>query len=592
MRPFLSIISALLVFAPVTAHAKLTLAKGARTRYSVVISPEASPAVKHLAGEFVNDLKQMCGANFPIVTGAASGHEIFIGPSDAMSAAFPEVNLQELPEEGFVIRSQGQNLALAGHDDRGTLYAVYTFLEEHLGARWYAPDATVLPTRHTIVISSLNEKQSPAFAYRDTDEHIVFTSAEWDAHLKLNGESVPDDPDYGGINRLFNGAENFYQLVPPSKYFAAHPEYYSLINGKRKDAGDSQLDLSNPNVFRIVTDQLVAEARQDPKLLTLGFSPNDAGDGSCQCDLCKASDARFGAPSGTLLAFVNRLAADVQAQLPGRKIWVETLAYQYTEKPPTPGTISPASNVLICLAPIHMDFGHPIAGDPENNAAKENLLQWDKVAPGHLQIWHYVTNFANYLQPFPDWDELGADMNYFHEHGVSGIFCEGDYNSEGEMMAMRTWVMAHLLWNPEQNVWKLVQEFSNGYYGAAGRPIYQYLRLLHDQILLPNVHLYIGDPPNASYLSAAVLKKANQLFDTAQDAVKNDPEIENRVQEARMGIRYVELMQNRPSAKSSETEKAAFHKALNSFAADLERFHIDYTSEGGSAANWLARMNQ
>ena len=87
--------------------------------------------------------------------------------------------------------------------------------------------------------------------------------------------------------------------------------------------------------------------------MTLGLSPNDAEHGNCKCDACQAADAKFGSAAGTLLDFVNRVAVAVQAELPDRKIWVETLAYQYTQKAPTPGTIAPASNVLLCLAPIY-----------------------------------------------------------------------------------------------------------------------------------------------------------------------------------------------------------------------------------------------
>ncbi len=590
MLRYIELLMVLILVIPVTAQAGITLARQGRSRYSIVIAPDASATVQHAANELSADLQEISGASFPVISQASTGPAIFVGKSDAMFAQFPNIILDNLPEEGFVIQSNEKDLVLTGNDDRGTLYSVYTFLEEHLGVRWFAPDDTVMPRHRTIRIPTLHERQAPAFMYRDTDEHLVFTSAQWDAHLKLDGVSVPDQADLGGINRLFNGAENFYQLVPPSQYFATHPEYFSLINGKRSDAGDSQLCLSNPDVFRIIVDQLTAQAQADPKLLTLGLSPNDAPDGSCQGVRCRAKDAKYGAPSGTLLDFVNKVAAAVQEQLPGRKIWVETLAYQYTEKPPTPGTIQPAPNVLVCLAPIHMDDGHSIATEPINQEAKENLLGWGKVAPGHLQVWHYVTNFAHYLQPFPDWDELGADMAYYRDHGVSGMFCEGDYNSEGEMMAMRTWVLAHLMWNPDQDVWQLVKEFSDGYYGKAGPYIYQYLRLLHDQLQKPNVHLYIYDSPNAAYLSPTVITEAGKLFAKAKKAVADNPDQLNRVREAELGIQYVELMRSVPNAQSTAAQKSSFLNELNQFVAKLQPFNIDYISEGRPVSNWVTAM--
>lgn len=565
------------VAVPLASGAGLTLAASGHTRYAIVIAPNASPTVQHAAHELSADMRKISGSQFAVISDQPSGPAIYVGPSADLTAAFPKLQLQLLPNEGFLIQTSGKNLALAGKDDRGTLYAVYSFLEGHLGVRWYSPHDTFIPHLWVMKIPSLDERQAPAFTYRDTDEYPVLQHAQWDAHLKLNGVEVPDKAYLGGTNRLFNGAENFYQLVPPSKYFSKHPDYYSLINGKRSDylgtahwSKRSQLSLVNPDVFRIITAAFVAQAKANPNLLTLGLSPNDSPDGESQGAQSKASDARYGAPSGTLLHFVNKVAAAVQQQFPARKIWVETLAYQYTEKPPTPGTIKAAQNVLVCLAPIGMDYTRPITA-LRNHSTLEDLLGWDKVAPGHLQIWTYVTNFANYLQPFPDWDELGADMELYHEHGVSGMFCEGDYNSVGEMQVMRTWVIAHLMWNPKQNVWSLVKEFSAGYYGPAGPYIYRYLRLLQGQLRKPNMHLGIDDSPNAAYLTPKILKKAKQLFQKAHAAVKSNSAELNRVKEADLSIRYVELMRSVPTAKSTVARKATFRDQLNRLVRDMQR---------------------
>jgi hypothetical protein len=569
--------------------AGLTLASHGKSHYTIVIAKDASATVQHAAQELADDLKQISGATLPVIHEQPRSPAIYVGSSPFLPASFQQVRLDNLPGEACVLRTDRHNLFLAGHDDRGTLYAVYSFLEEQLGTRWYAPDATVLPPQKVVKIPELNETQFAAFSYRDTDEAMVFGNAAWDAHLKLNGVSVPDQADLGGINRLFNGAENFYGLVPPSRYFADHPDYYSLVDGKRKSSADSQLCLSNPGVFQVVVDALVAEAKANPKELTLGLSPNDARDGSCQCDACRAADAKFGSPAGTLLDFVNRVAAAVQSALPERRIWVETLAYQYTEQAPTPGAIAPAENVLVCLAPIYACDGHPLASDPQNQKSDEALLAWNKVAPGHLHIWHYVTNFAHYLQPYPDWDELGADMAYYRANGVSGMFCEGDYQGNCELQTMRTWVMAHLFWNPHQDVWGLVRDFCHGYYGQAGGDIYDYLRLFHNQLQQPNVHLHLYDPPTSPLFSTELLRSANNLFDQAE-TVADNPEIKRRVEEVRMGIRYIEMASHVPGKNATAADREAFRARLDPFITDLARFKIASLSEGHNTNEWIKNM--
>ncbi len=588
---FTSLLAAILLplFIPAASAAGLVLADHARTDYSIIIASNASPTVKHAAAELADDLKQISGAVFPVLSEKPGGPAIFVGASPWLPAAFGKVPLDTLPPEAFVLRTDRHNLFLAGHDDRGTLYSVYALLEDHLGARWYAPDVTLLPPQEVVRLPSLNEMQSPAFDYRDTDEAIVFANAPWDAHLKLNGVSVPAQADLGGINRLFNGAENFYALVPPARYFADHPDYFSLVDGHRKASPDSQLCLSNPGVFQVVVDALVAEAKANPSELTLGLSPNDAVGGNCQCDACRAADAKYGSPAGTLLAFVNKVAGAVQAALPDRKIWVETLAYQYSEKAPAPGTIAPADNVLVCLAPIYACDGHPLATDPQNRKSQAALLAWNKVAPGHLQIWHYVTNFAHYLQPYPDWDELGADLAYYRSNGVSGMFCEGDYQGNGELQAMRTWVIAHLCWNPHQDVWPLVRDFCNGYYGPAGPDLYAYLQLFHDRLQQPNIHLHLYDPPASPLFSPELLKSANDLFDHAE-TVATTPELKSRVAEARLGIRYIELATHVPGEHALTADRTAFRARLDPFLTDLARFKIASLSEGHTAGEWIGRM--
>ncbi|MGC9259922.1 MAG: DUF4838 domain-containing protein [Phycisphaerae bacterium] len=576
--------------------ANLTLASHGHTRYTIVIAPKASVTVQHAAHELATDMHQISGANFPITSRQPAGPAIYVGPSAMLLAGFPKLALKALPAEGFFIQTSAQNLALAGKNGRGTLYAVYSFLEGHLGVRWYSPHDTVIPDHQVVRIPALHERQVPGFTYRDTDEYPVARHAQWDAHLELNGVDVPDKAYLGGINRLFNGAENFYTLVPPAKYFAKHPDYYSLINGKRSDCSTpwskcSQLSLVNPNVFRIITAALVAQAKANPNLLTLGLSPNDSPGGESQGARSRASDARYGAPSGTLLHFVNKVAAAVQEHFPSRKIWVETLAYRYTQQPPKAGTIRAGSNVLVCLAPIDMNYAVPITA-PQNHSTLQALLGWDKVASGHLQVWTYVTNFANYLQPFPDWNELGADMELYRAHGVSGMFCEGDYNSVGEMQVMRTWVMAHLMWNPTLKVWKLIREFSNGYYGAAGSYIYRYLRLFSGLLQKSNIRLGIYDSPNAAYLTPRILLKAKQLFRKARTAVKsNSPEL-SRVDQAELGVRYVELMHAVPTTRSTIVQKASFRNKLNRLVRSMQRFRVKYISEGRPVSDWITALQR
>lgn len=75
---------------------------------------------------------------------------------------------------------------------------------------------------------------------------------------------------------------------------------------------------------------------------------------ACECENCRATDEHEGSHRGTLLYFVNQIAAVVARKYPDVKI--DTLAYQHTRRPPK--YIRSASNVIVRLCSIECCFSH------------------------------------------------------------------------------------------------------------------------------------------------------------------------------------------------------------------------------------------
>jgi hypothetical protein len=103
------------------------------------------------------------------------------------------------------------------------------------------------------------------------------------AYMKAGGRNV-------GINWKWH-FHTFIKLIPPEKYYAEHPEYFALVNGKRtvtdsKSPGN-QLCTSNPNIIREVAANLIAVLDAEPEIELITLSPNDSG-GFCECEKCRA----------------------------------------------------------------------------------------------------------------------------------------------------------------------------------------------------------------------------------------------------------------------------------------------------------------
>jgi hypothetical protein len=84
------------------------------------------------------------------------------------------------------MRTIGDDLILAGGHPRGTLYAVYTFLEDEVGCRWWTASASTIPRNPTLEIADLEVQHVPAIKYRDTDNPDV-SDPDFSVRNKYNG---------------------------------------------------------------------------------------------------------------------------------------------------------------------------------------------------------------------------------------------------------------------------------------------------------------------------------------------------------------------------------------------------------------------
>lgn len=519
----------------------LVIADRGRSDYTIVIATNASPSERHGAEELQMFLQQISGAKLPIATDAdpVDGPMILVGRSKKLDGLGIDIGFSSLGKEGFVIRTVPPHLVLAGGRLRGSMYAVYTFLEDYLGCRWFSSKVSRIPKRERIQIGHINDRQVPALEYREPFYWDAF-DADWAARNKMNSTSARLDEARGGKIRYKGFVHTFYSLLPPDQYFDKHPEYYAMVNGKRRH-DRAQLCLTNPDVVRLVAEKVKQWLRESPDTDIVSVSQNDWG-GWCECPKCKALDEKEGSHSATVLNFVNQVADIIGKEFPD--VAIDTLAYSYTRKPPK--TIHARPNVIVRLCTIECCFSHPLATDdyPQNASFRDDIVKWSKLAK-RLYIWDYVTSFANYLVPFPNFDVLQPNIKFFVDHNVRGIFEEGNYQSPGgEFAELRAYVLAKCLWNPDYDAHEAIDEFLEGYYGPAAPPIRKYIDMLQRKVRDDHIHMFIRAGPGDAYLTPEIVRRADQLLDEAERLAAGDPELLNRVQVARLPIQYVQL--NRP----------------------------------------------
>lgn len=523
----------LLSVQPLIGMSQATLVKKGHPKARIVCTGDT--AVSHRAAQLLNTfIERISGTRLTLSDAPQSDRlrrgDILLG-----------MPTKEVGEDGFVILCRDNTVSISTGGGSGTINGVVALLEHYLGAHYYAYQAWSVTPTPDITLPPIRHAETPAFSYRQTQGY---------------GNADPDYRDWMALEsheQLFAGdlwVHTFNRLLPASVYGAVHPEWYSLINGRRQPGDHSQWCLTNDEVFEAACQKIDSVFRAHPGMRTISVSQNDGNNTQCQCAECRAVDEAEGSPSGNLVRFMNRLAQ----RFPDKEF--STLAYLYSMQPPR--ITRPLPNVNIMLCDIDCMREVPLTDNASGQEFMRALKGWSAISD-NIFIWDYGINFDNVVSPFPNFHILQPNLQTFKEHHATKVFEQINSTLGTDFGELRSYMMARLMWNPYQDADSLMRGFLDGYYGAAGRPLYQYLKVMQGALLASGTNLWIYDSPithKQGMLRPTLLKTYNQLFDEAEASVATDSTLLRRVRTARLPLQYaqLELARTEPDADIDATK--------------------------------------
>ena len=546
----------------------MVIANHGWSQVHIVVADDASAATHHAAEELSRYIYKISGTKLNIrkVSRARSGvvgnaaMEICVGQTGQPG----EPELTGLKNDGYIQKPVGNRLFLLGENDRAVLHSVYAFLEDELGCRFFTDTVEHIPQRSYLAIGEIDKTVNSPFEYREVFGNVCYTDDEYASKRGLNGQGYSLDEKHGNSIRYQGFVHTFNHYVPVFEFFDEHPEYFSMIDGKRFDGGDgkyvksgayvvnTQLCLSNPDVLRIVVERLKKAIEEHPEAKIFSISQNDWGK-PCQCPECAKIDEEEGSPAGSIVRFVNKVAKEIAKDYPD--VIIDTLAYSYsTDAPKT--KLEP--NVVVRLCTIRCCFTHPIEEceyEPGAKTAKA-LKDWAKLC-NRIHIWDYTTNFLHYMNPMPNFHVLQKNIQFFLENGVTGLFSQGNGEDlSGEFNELRYYIISKLMWEPYGDVDRWMREFMATYYGMGAQPLREYIDAMREHVLKENVHLRIYDHPDYGHFPSWLIEFADKKFDEAEALADNDVILE-RIRRSRIQVKYCKLynMDRHDPAYPVECEK-------------------------------------
>lgn len=570
---------------------KILFADKTESDYSVIVCPPGlsdneeeqdrdTMELKSAAEYLSKTLKTITGADFYLenVQDNADGKALILALDGDCGAE----------DGGYRLEISDERIRISAVSAEGLTAGIYSFLEDRLGCMFVSPEYDYIPSLPTVYLEKTDETFSPSikwrYVYADEADIITDENGEklygdyWYSKLRLNG---------AGTNDWYAWVHTSFTYVSPDEYFDEHPEYFSLYNGKRtyeQGPVSGQLCWTNEDVYEIISTKVLQEMRDNPDVHIWDISQMDTWESrgvGCQCEKCKAIDEREGSQIGSILTFINRLAAEVKEEFPDN--YISTLAYNYSDEPPK--YLRPADNVIIKLCLMPGDCASSYA-DPTSGKARDahDLIEaWGDVAE-HIVVWDYNIDFHNYMMPFPILDYLKENNDFYIENNVYGIFHQMSADKGGDFSLLNSYMFAKLMWDKDVDVNALFNKYLTVYYGEAAPYIAEYYALLTENLAKSGDQLYIyAQPYNyiCSYLSPSALDDYLDIFDKAEQAVAGDSTLLSRVELAEKGVLFAKAAQFSADIKGRSD-------ALEKFVRICEENGIDSLIEGEQNGDELA----
>jgi len=452
---------------------ELTIATDGRTQAVVVVSPTAKARERRAADDLAKYIRLMCGAEPAIADTRPAidtamrgkspllvlGQESLAADSKLRDALRAVVKKNpHLQSEGIVLRREGNRVYLAGNNDLGHYFAVAELLRLW-GCRWYTPTefGECIPEERDLKVGDLDYAYSSPFEIR----------SYW---ISWVGDNT--------------GAEEFRMRNMMTGRSAMPPTGHALGKyTKGLGKGTFSFPITAPETAKHVAEQ-VEELYAQGKSFSLGME-----DGSYNSDhpkdreLMKLQwDKYFLRWSVTdpMLELYNNVAQILQKKHPASKGKIGFLAYANMTIPPVRKMTAERS--LYCeLAPIDIDPIHGMndARSPPRQEYRDMMYKWAKVMQGRLCIYDYDQGMLVWRDiPNPSHQAFEQDVQHYRRAGILGV------NTESRNAIATTFLNLHirarLLWNPDEDVDALLDDFYPAFYGPAAEPMRVYWSTIYD----------------------------------------------------------------------------------------------------------------
>ena len=455
--------------------------------------------------------------------------------------------------DGSTVKIGKDRILLVGETPMASYFAM-TRLAEMAGCIWYMPGSMgeIIPGQDKLVFKEGTYDEVPVLWSRNMwlDDSADNASDENRMHFR---RWLLHNRQYGVI---ISAHHVWASMIPASKYFDEHPEWYRQVNGKREPL---MLCTSNEEMTREFIKNYRAVIESDPGATWFSLSQDD-GSVFCECTNCTALDSGLNdiiTPnlpqiSDRLVNFYNKVVTELVKDYPDKYFCF--LAYASSTAPPVREKLHP--HLMPMMAAITFSRYHAVnAKNSETMQALGSYIEGWGNASKYISFYPYSFNLADGILPYTREHQVRHDIPFMVSHGLGALCTES--STAWQNLLPWYYMMARMSLNPDLDADALVAEFYPSFFGPAAPEMKAYMGMLG--AAYENFDYEVGNQWFAPLLfTPEFLDKANKLLSAAEKKASNDEMIKSRISMWRHSYKSTQLyLKMRKEMNSFEFQKAS-----------------------------------
>lgn len=448
---------------------QMVLVKDNKAKFRVVIPAGKPSRVMQVAIDAITKLThQSTDAYVTVVpeNKLASAPQDMINIHIGLTEFVKKLNLDFPRPAGFMIHfADAKNIICAGYpvvnSDLFHVDAASHFMEHFMGARFLMPGelGTHVPKLTNWIIKPENLRVVPDIwvrswsgthgqAFGSRERHQQAAAFNWALSTHCSAAAV------------FRYNHNVGNLLDPEKYAKTNPEFFPLIDGKRRippklKLRDWRLRNWEPcytadGIAEETAKNLIEYFDKNPYSLSQSLSVNDSGE-ICRCDKCKAKNSQMspGVESQSYYEWVAKTVNIVNKKYPDRLYGL--LNYWVTRE--MPENVKLPQNVI----PIVCEDLKFYVDPKLDKILEERLKKWDKLVSS-IGWWDYSFEGA-YMVPYYNAPYMAKKLRHLYKNHNLRVYTDELHPGRHWKGGPQVYMIQKLCWNIDLDEEALITEW-------------------------------------------------------------------------------------------------------------------------------------